>query len=145
MAPWPVSEDRSDHVAMNRRHWDEDAAAWHGPLARGHWSRPEPCWGLWSTPESEPKAVPHHNVAATDVTELGCRIGYVSAWLARAGARPVGVDVSREQLATAHALPDGADETADVGGTALLGVLAPVDAVGGAAVVGDSWLPATLP
>ena len=34
----------------------------------------------------------------------GC--GYVSAWLARRGARPVGVDVSARQLATARRLQD---------------------------------------
>jgi SAM-dependent methyltransferase len=38
------------------------------------------------------------------VIELGCGTGYVSAWLARRGARPVGVDNSAEQLATARAL-----------------------------------------
>lgn len=98
-----VSEGRSDHVAMNRRHWDEEAAAWHGPLAHGHWSEPEPRWGLWSTPESQLKVFPD-DVADLDVIELGCGTGYVSAWLARAGARPVGVDVSREQLATLRSM-----------------------------------------
>ena len=36
--------------------------------------------------------------------ELGCGTAYVSAWLARRGARPVGIDVTPEQLATARAL-----------------------------------------
>ena len=36
--------------------------------------------------------------------ELGCGTGYVSAWLARAGASPVGIDVSEKQLATARAM-----------------------------------------
>ncbi|MFL6111073.1 MAG: class I SAM-dependent methyltransferase [Catenulispora sp.] len=98
-----VSEGRSGHVAMNRRFWDEQAAGWHGPLARGHWSRPEPTWGLWSTPEPQLNVVPD-DIADLDVIELGCGTAYVSAWLARAGARPVGVDVSREQLATARAM-----------------------------------------
>jgi len=39
-----------------------------------------------------------------DVVELGCGTAYVSGWLARAGGRPVGVDISREQLATARAM-----------------------------------------
>ena len=98
-----VSEGRSGHVVMNQRYWDEQAAAWHGPLARGHWSQLEPSWGLWSTPESQLNVVPD-DIAGMDVIELGCGTGYVSAWLARAGARPVGVDVSREQLATARAM-----------------------------------------
>ena len=37
-----------------------------------------------------------------DVVELGCGTAYVSAWLARRGARPVGVDVTPAQLATAR-------------------------------------------
>jgi SAM-dependent methyltransferase len=89
------------HVTANRRHWDDRAAAWHGPLARDHWSRAEPAWGLWSVPESQAGVIPD-DVAGRDVIELGCGTAYVCAWLARAGARPVGVDVSREQLATAR-------------------------------------------
>ena len=41
-------------------------------------------------------------VAGLDVIELGCGTGYVSAWLARRGARPVGIDNSEAQLATAR-------------------------------------------
>ena len=96
----PASEGRSGHVALNRRYWDENAAAWHGPLARGHWSRTEQTWGLWNTPESQVALFPG-DLAGMDVVELGCGTAYVSAWLARAGARPVGIDLSREQLATA--------------------------------------------
>ena len=36
--------------------------------------------------------------------ELGCGTAYVSAWLARRGARPVGVDLSAKQLETARAM-----------------------------------------
>ncbi|MBR7835898.1 class I SAM-dependent methyltransferase [Actinospica durhamensis] len=91
----------AEHVELNRRHWDERAAAWHGPLAREHWAA-EPCWGLWGTPEAELGML--DAVAGADVVELGCGTAYVSAWLARAGARPFAVDVSKEQLATARAM-----------------------------------------
>jgi SAM-dependent methyltransferase len=37
-----------------------------------------------------------------DVVELGCGTAYVSAWLARAGARPIGVDITPAQLETAR-------------------------------------------
>ena len=37
-----------------------------------------------------------------DVVELGCGTAYVSAWLARLGARPVGVDLTPAQLDTAR-------------------------------------------
>jgi SAM-dependent methyltransferase len=43
-------------------------------------------------------------VAGLDVVELGCGTAYWSAWLARRGARPVGIDNSQRQLETARAL-----------------------------------------
>ena len=39
-----------------------------------------------------------------DVVELGCGTAYFSAWLARRGARPVGVDITPAQLETARAM-----------------------------------------
>lgn len=92
-----------DHTALNRRHWDERAAAWHGPLAREHWRRTEPIWGLWNVPEAQVGLFPD-DVAGMDAVELGCGTAYVCARLARVGARPVGVDLSREQLATARSM-----------------------------------------
>jgi SAM-dependent methyltransferase len=95
--------DHAAHVKLNRRHWEDEAAAWHGPLARGHWSAAQPRWGLWATPESRVSVLPA-DIAGMDAIELGCGTGYVSSWLARAGAHPVGIDVSAEQLATARAM-----------------------------------------
>lgn len=57
--------------------------------------------GIWSTPESQVGVLPA-GIGGLPVIELGCGTGYVSAWLARAGAHPVGIDVSKEQLATAR-------------------------------------------
>lgn len=91
------------HLERNRRHWDEHAAAWHGPLASGQWSAQHPHWGLWATPESQASMLPD-DLAGMRVIELGCGTGYVSAWLARAGAYPVGLDLSRKQLAIARAM-----------------------------------------
>lgn len=95
--------DHVDHVARNRHYWDETAAGYHGPLARDHWAQTEPRWGLWGTPESQARILPP-DLPGTRVVELGCGTAYVSAWLARAGAHPVGVDVSEAQLATARAM-----------------------------------------
>lgn len=92
-----------DHTELNRRYWEDSAAAAHGPLAREHWARTEPCWGLWATPESQVSALPP-DVSGMDAIELGCGTAYVSAWLARMGARPVGVDISASQLDTARAM-----------------------------------------
>jgi ubiquinone/menaquinone biosynthesis C-methylase UbiE len=43
-------------------------------------------------------------VAGRDCLEAGCGTGYVSAWVARAGGRPVGLDPTAEQLTTAARL-----------------------------------------
>ena len=42
------------------------------------------------------------DVAGLDVVELGCGTAYFSAWLARRGARSVGVDLTAAQLDTAR-------------------------------------------
>ena len=57
------------------------------------------CGGV---PEAEVGALP--DVDGLDTIELGCGTAYFSAWLARRGARPVGVDQSKGQLATARAM-----------------------------------------
>ena len=49
-------------------------------------------WGLFHMPERELGVL--GDVADLDVIELGCGTAYVSAWLARMGARPVGVDLT---------------------------------------------------
>ena len=57
---------------------------------------------MWGVPESEARILP--DVEGLDTIELGCGTAYVSTWLARRGARPVGVDVTPAQLETARAL-----------------------------------------
>ena len=44
------------------------------------------------------------DLAGLDAIELGCGTAYVSAWMARRGARPVGIDNSAKQLETAARL-----------------------------------------
>ena len=46
------------------------------------------------------------DVAGLDVIELGCGTAYFAAWLARQGARPVGVDVTPAQLDTARRMQE---------------------------------------
>jgi len=92
----------ADHVARNAAAWNEWAADFVAP-GEHNWASDEPTWGIWGIPESEAHVLPD-DLAGLDAIELGCGTGYVSAWLARRGARPVGVDVSTEQLATARRL-----------------------------------------
>jgi len=93
-----------EHVQRNRAAWDEWApdyvangeASWR--LGPG-----EEKWGVWDLPEQDVRLLPD-DLAGKDTIELGCGTAYVSAWLARRGARPVGIDNSEQQLATARRL-----------------------------------------
>jgi SAM-dependent methyltransferase len=89
-------------VSINRGYWDGQAPAW---VASGEerWARTEPAWGIWKLPESELGLFPP-DLDGADAIELGCGTGYVSGWLARHGARVVGIDNSAQQLATARRL-----------------------------------------
>jgi SAM-dependent methyltransferase len=71
-------------------------------MARQRWAG-APCWGIFSVPESAARILPD-NVAGMDTLELGCGTAYVSAWLARLGAHPLGLDPTPGQLANAHGL-----------------------------------------
>jgi SAM-dependent methyltransferase len=88
-----------DHARINQAAWSVEAANYVAPAER-NWASDEITWGIWEVPEAEVGALP--DVAGMDVVELGCGTGYVSAWLARRGARPTGVDVTEAQLATAR-------------------------------------------
>ena len=94
------------HVLVNREQWDADADNWVEP-GRKAWSTNEISWGSWSVPESNLRVLP--NVDGLDVIELGCGTAYWSAWLARRGARAVGLDNSSRQLATARVLQEEFD------------------------------------
>jgi SAM-dependent methyltransferase len=91
-----------EYVLRNRSHWDRWAADYEATGER-NWAADEPTWGIWDVPESQVGLLPP-NLEGVDAIELGCGTGYVSAWLARRGARPVGIDNSEAQLATARRL-----------------------------------------
>jgi len=93
-----------DHVLRNRAAWDQRAADYAEPGLRS-WAAAEPSWGVWGVPEEQAGLLPP-DLAGFDCLELGCGTGYVSAWLARRGARPVGLANSAAQLATAAVLQD---------------------------------------
>ncbi len=92
------------HVLRNRAVWDQWAGGYAAAGLRS-WSAPEPSWGIWGIPEAQARLLPA-DLAGRDTVELGCGTGYVSAWLARRGARPVGLDNSAAQLATARRLQE---------------------------------------
>lgn len=92
----------SEHVVRNRAAWNAMADRWvtSGEQA---WAQREPTWGCWSVPNSEMELLPP-DMSGMAAIELGCGTGYVSAWMARRGAKVVGVDVSEHQLETARRL-----------------------------------------
>ena len=89
----------AEHVLRNRAAWDAWAPDYVVAGRRG-W-REAPAWGVWGIPEAELRLLP--NVAGHAAVELGCGTAYVSSWLARRGARAVGLDNSPAQLRTARA------------------------------------------
>jgi SAM-dependent methyltransferase len=96
-----ATADLPEHVARNRAYWDAMAHQWV-ESGRRNWAASEITWGIWDIPEADVHLLPD-DVSGMDVIELGCGTGYVSAWLARRGARPVGIDNSPGQLETASA------------------------------------------
>jgi SAM-dependent methyltransferase len=97
------SPDLRDHVRRNVRLWTA-AAPEYAEKAPKAWAASEITWGIWDTPESRLQVL--GDVTGLDVVELGCGTAYFSAWLARRGARPIGVDPTPAQLATARAMQD---------------------------------------
>lgn len=94
-----------EHVLTNRAFWNGLAAEYEAD-ALTKWAEEEPTWGIWSVPESLLPVLGSAELEGLDAIELGCGTGYVSAWLARRGARPTGIDNSEAQLATARAMQE---------------------------------------
>ena len=89
-------------AARNRELWTRTNAKLTDDWARRAWASEEITWGIWSVKERDVHALPE--LEGKDVLDLGCGTGYFSAWLARTGARPVGVDLTPAQLETARTM-----------------------------------------
>jgi len=89
-----------EHAVRNREVWTKANAEYTDAKATEAWAQEEITWGMFSVPEAEVGVL--GDVAGLDVVELGCGTAYFSAWLARRGARAVGVDVTPAQLETAR-------------------------------------------
>ena len=96
------SSELPEYAVRNRARWTTTNAEYSHDHGLRAWRAEEITWGLWGVPEAELNVLP--DVAGKDVVELGCGTAYFSAWLARRGARPVGVDVTPAQLETARRL-----------------------------------------
>jgi len=96
-----MAPSAGDDARRNRAVWNVWAEEYRVD-GRRSWASHEPCWGIWHVPERELGVL--GDVAGRDVLELGCGTAYQSAWLARRGARVVGLDNSPAQLASARLL-----------------------------------------
>ncbi len=94
MARRPVTAT-SRHVRKNRRYWEAESARYQREHDAQLGSR-TPVWGVWAIPESRLRVL--GDVRGLDVLEFGCGGGQWSGWLAAMGARPVGLDVSLNQI-----------------------------------------------
>jgi SAM-dependent methyltransferase len=92
----------SSDVERNVAVWTRSNAEYTDASAARAWSRDEISWGMFHVPEEDVRVL--GDVAGLDVVELGCGTAYFSSWLARRGARVVGVDPTPAQLETARRL-----------------------------------------
>jgi SAM-dependent methyltransferase len=98
------SSDLPDSVARNIADWTRANANYTDAKAAGAWAEHDITWGVFGVPESALGVL--GDLEGKDVVELGCGTAYFSAWLAKRGARPVGVDPTPAQLATARRMQD---------------------------------------
>jgi SAM-dependent methyltransferase len=87
-------------IAGNIRAWTRTNAEYADERAESEWREEEITWGVFSVSEASLNS-PLGIVDGLDVIELGCGTAYISAWLAKRGARPVGLDPTPAQLASA--------------------------------------------
>jgi SAM-dependent methyltransferase len=87
-----LARHRDLWAVVNERFTDTDAD--------DQWATDAIRWGLFRLPEAELGLL--GDVRGLDIAELACGTAFLSASLARAGAHPIGVDLSPAQLATAR-------------------------------------------
>jgi SAM-dependent methyltransferase len=98
--------ERPDSIAANIAHWTKNNRERLDDGARVEsWASGDVRWGIFGIRE-EDLGSPLGDVRGLDVVELGCGTAYFSARLAARGARPVGVDPTPAQLATARRMQD---------------------------------------
>lgn len=94
------------HVIANREAWTGFSEGFREP-GRRSWSTGTITWGIWDVPEDQVHALGDLGQwVGKDVVELGCGTAYFSAWFAKLGAYPVGVDITPAQLANARAFQE---------------------------------------
>jgi ubiquinone/menaquinone biosynthesis C-methylase UbiE len=91
-----------EHVRKNKAMWEATSDTYeqqHAHILEGINAL---AWGLWRISESELNVL--GDVAGKDILEFGCGAARWSIALAQHGARPVGLDISSQQLSHARRL-----------------------------------------
>ena len=91
-----------DHVLKNREMWNLTSDEYEQRNAQALSGEHAMAWGLWRIPEVELHVL--GEVAGKDILEFGCGAARWSIALAQQGARPVGLDISSQQLQHARTL-----------------------------------------
>ena len=84
------------YVQKNREMWNATSNEYEQRAASVLSGELAMAWGLWRIPEAELHVL--GEVAGKDILELGCGAARWSIALAQQGARPVGLDISSQQL-----------------------------------------------
>jgi ubiquinone/menaquinone biosynthesis C-methylase UbiE len=91
-----------EHVRKNKAMWEANSNAYEQAHARALGGENALTWGLWRIPEADLNVL--GEVAGKDILEFGCGAARWSIALAQRGARPVGLDISSQQLTHARRL-----------------------------------------
>lgn len=91
---------RTEDVAHHRALWTLLNEEFTANDADRVWRGDEVVWGLFGIPDRDLGVL--GAVSGLDVVELACGTAYLSAWLARQGARVVALDLTAAQLDTAR-------------------------------------------
>lgn len=94
-----------DSIERNIAQWTKNNRDALDARASREWATAEPRWGVFGIRDAD-LGSPLGPVRDLDVVELGCGTAYFSATLATLGARPVGVDPTPAQLATARRMQE---------------------------------------
>ena len=88
--------DTEAETAANRDLWTRANREYGDEHADRAWAVGDITWGIFNVPEQQLGVL--GDVRGVDAVELGCGTAYFSAWLARRGARPTGVDAAGRAL-----------------------------------------------
>lgn len=92
----------TDHARKNKALWEKTSDSYDELHADSLAGQKALSWGLWRIPEDELQML--GDVAGKDVLEFGCGAARWSIALTQLGARPVGLDLSSQQLKHARRL-----------------------------------------